>query len=496
MATNDRASEPTGDADIIDYLDVLWRRRWLIVLGVVVCVLATAAVTRMLPKTYRVDATVELGELSEDRLKDVDRIVARLAADGLRSVDESRSNGRTGVLAVEYKKPYRIELIVDTTVPQMVVPRLETVATRLVDSLNRLAGAQRADDQAALATLQEEVELALAQIQWDLSRRIQVVKGRLESTAGEGGLILVKARAQLQAASDEVRNDVRRAAAELGEIERERGVGERRLGEIETQLAALRKARSELGDGVRDLSQAVLFGQLSREILEREDTAAQIRTNLAAFPERRAEAKATHQARLALLQAIESAATLVQDRRILERPKDLESVWATLWRVEARADERSRSQAGGGTVPNAPSEIAAKLQGLGDELRLIEAALAAVSRWDATAGGDLSQVRRVAFQLMPPGSADAVALERALRRIEIEIPEKLRALKRQTERGGQAMRDARVLVPPRLPDAPIRPRMMLNLAAAALAGLVASVLLTFVTEYLGQARQRRAEEPR
>jgi hypothetical protein len=480
------------DADVLDYLEVLWRWRGLIAVGTAVCVLATAAVTWWLPRTYRMRAVVEIGELSEERVKDVERVVARLTADGLGSAGDAAGSARLGLLTVEYRKPYRIDVAADTTVPPEAGPVLEGLTRKLVEDLQRVAESQRADEQAATQVLRQEVDLALAQIRGELDRRIEVVKRKIVEAQSEDTRTLIRMRAWVEAGLEAARKEARAATAALRELERQRGVDERRLGELETQLGALRKVRDEALAGGKDLPGALLHGQLSRELFEREDAAAAIRAGLAALPARLEEARARDEAARVRLAALEQARTLVADRRVLDRPQDLETAWGILWRFHFRDrpdDGQPEARPRSDLAP--PQAVPGRVKGLTDELRLLETAVAAARRQDGAPGGELDAVRAVVFTLMTPGSAEASTLERAVRRIEIEIPEKHRALKRQIERGGQGAREVRLLVAPQMPGTPIRPRVLLNLAAGVVAGLVGSVLLAFVAEYVGQARRRR-----
>jgi uncharacterized protein involved in exopolysaccharide biosynthesis len=126
------------DAELLDHLAVLWRSKWLILLGTLSCLLGAAIVTWFLPATYQVRAILDTGELGEDRLKDVERLVARVSAGGYAG-GRSDATGRSPVLvSVQFRRPSVIELTVQAGVPGEAVATQRAIAGRLVADLSQL----------------------------------------------------------------------------------------------------------------------------------------------------------------------------------------------------------------------------------------------------------------------------------------------------------------------------------------------------------------------
>lgn len=128
--------------DLLAHLDVVWRWKWLVVLGVLAGTVVAGLVGVLTPKTYVVGATIETGDLSEERLKAVDRLVARLQAGAPLPGETAPIPG-----AVQFKRPSVIELGVETRSPAEVVPVLERAATKIVGELDRLLRLEQERDQ-------------------------------------------------------------------------------------------------------------------------------------------------------------------------------------------------------------------------------------------------------------------------------------------------------------------------------------------------------------
>ena len=63
-----------SEVELIDYLNVVWKWKWLIVIGTLASLLLGGLVTMLLPRTYRIAATIDTGDLSEEQSKDVEQI--------------------------------------------------------------------------------------------------------------------------------------------------------------------------------------------------------------------------------------------------------------------------------------------------------------------------------------------------------------------------------------------------------------------------------------
>lgn len=59
-------SNPSDEVQLIDLLLVLWKRKWLIIVGTLICVVTAGIVAFNMPKVYEVSTSMELGKI-EDR---------------------------------------------------------------------------------------------------------------------------------------------------------------------------------------------------------------------------------------------------------------------------------------------------------------------------------------------------------------------------------------------------------------------------------------------
>lgn len=129
--------------DLLAHLDVVWRWKWLVVLGVLAGTVVAGLVGVLTPKTYVVGATIETGDLSEERLKAVDRLVARLQAGAPLPGGE-----RSPIpVTIQFRRPSVIELGTETRSPAKVAQALERAATAIVGELDRLLRLEQERDQ-------------------------------------------------------------------------------------------------------------------------------------------------------------------------------------------------------------------------------------------------------------------------------------------------------------------------------------------------------------
>jgi hypothetical protein len=129
------------DAELLDHLSVVWRSKWLILLGTLSCLLGAAIVTWLLPPTYQARAILDTGEIGDDRLKDVERLVARVSVDGSAG-GRTDPTGTRLLVSGQFRKPSVIELTVQAGVPGDAVAAQRSIASRLVDDLGRLVEAE------------------------------------------------------------------------------------------------------------------------------------------------------------------------------------------------------------------------------------------------------------------------------------------------------------------------------------------------------------------
>jgi uncharacterized protein involved in exopolysaccharide biosynthesis len=49
--------------DLVDYLRVIWKRKGLIIVGTLVCMVAAGVASLMLPEIYRAEALIKIGKI-------------------------------------------------------------------------------------------------------------------------------------------------------------------------------------------------------------------------------------------------------------------------------------------------------------------------------------------------------------------------------------------------------------------------------------------------
>ena len=181
-----------GEVELIDYLNVLWRWKWLIAAGTLVCVIVAGLVSILLPKTYRIGIAIEAGDLSDEHGKDVERLVARLNAGSfLQDVVGLHQTGPIG-LAAQFKKPLLIQLEMETRSPEEAVKVIDRVANKVVDELQRLLKAQQGKNETELKSLREQIDQLRAERkrqEW----RVQELRQSLENLRKVGSDILGRA---------------------------------------------------------------------------------------------------------------------------------------------------------------------------------------------------------------------------------------------------------------------------------------------------------------
>ena len=138
------------EPELIDYLAVLWRWRWLVVAGTAAGLLLAGLVTWTQSPTYRLVATIEGGDVIEPELE---RLVTRLNLGSFADAPE----GMGTRVAAEYRKPLVIQLSVETSSPQVTIPTLERTAGRAVEELTRILRAQQEKDEAELGNIRSEI---------------------------------------------------------------------------------------------------------------------------------------------------------------------------------------------------------------------------------------------------------------------------------------------------------------------------------------------------
>jgi LPS O-antigen subunit length determinant protein (WzzB/FepE family) len=228
--------------ELIDYLVALWRWRWLVVVGTLACVLVAVGVAVVTPKTYRVTATVDTGDLQEAKAKEVERLVGRIGAG-------TYAGKETAPMAVSasFRRPFLVDLSVDTESPGEAARALETAARVLIEDLNRLLKSQEEEELEKIRSIRAEIEKLEATRLWR-ERRIGALRRKLEHleqarpesmrTTSDPGAVLLQSRLLDQILSTETA---------LAELEREMSVeypAARR--KLEERLETLTRKKAEV----------------------------------------------------------------------------------------------------------------------------------------------------------------------------------------------------------------------------------------------------------
>src|SRR5262245_35552098 len=131
------------EPDLIDYLAVLWRWRWLVVIGAVVGVALAGIVTWGRPPTGQLVATIDGGSVTDG---EVERLVAMINYGTFRDGQETLWPARR--VGAEFRRPFVIRLTLDGGSPAVDVPILARTAERVVEALMRVLRVQQGYDEA------------------------------------------------------------------------------------------------------------------------------------------------------------------------------------------------------------------------------------------------------------------------------------------------------------------------------------------------------------
>jgi uncharacterized protein involved in exopolysaccharide biosynthesis len=69
---------PEYEIEIVDYMKILWNRKWLIIFGTFLVVIIAGGVSFMLPKTYEAEGIVQLGKIEGTLIETPNLIRARI----------------------------------------------------------------------------------------------------------------------------------------------------------------------------------------------------------------------------------------------------------------------------------------------------------------------------------------------------------------------------------------------------------------------------------
>jgi Chain length determinant protein len=165
--------------ELIEYLAIVWRQKWLVVLGTLACILGALLLSWKLPPTYRVTATIDTGDLAEARDRDVERLVSRINSSIFLDDDAEKPEGEAAKVTARFNKPSAIDLSTETRRSVEGVRAVEGVARHVVQELNALVRADHRADETRLNTVRGQLD-RLRQEQEFGARRGQDLRQSLE----------------------------------------------------------------------------------------------------------------------------------------------------------------------------------------------------------------------------------------------------------------------------------------------------------------------------
>jgi len=67
-------AEDYGEVDLMEYLKVLWKWKYLIIFGTLICAVVAGAVSLLLPRVYETTEIIEVGKVVGSSLADVNSV--------------------------------------------------------------------------------------------------------------------------------------------------------------------------------------------------------------------------------------------------------------------------------------------------------------------------------------------------------------------------------------------------------------------------------------
>ncbi|RLE06615.1 hypothetical protein DRJ00_09460, partial [Candidatus Aerophobetes bacterium] len=161
------------EVDLMDYLKVIWRWKYLIVLGTFVCTIVAGMVSLSLPKLYETTEVVEIGKVRDNLLADVNAVESIMMSESFTNqvisklnLDESPARllkrikvqkiGRTNMLrvSVQGKSPEEAVNIAKTMAELVVVAHKDRF-----DKLMKLQNTYKEDLATDAKRMEEEISL-------------------------------------------------------------------------------------------------------------------------------------------------------------------------------------------------------------------------------------------------------------------------------------------------------------------------------------------------
>ncbi len=140
---------PEEEVELIDYLRVIWKRRWLIVGGTLICMLAALVVSLLLPKVYETSLNLQIGRVWEKPIESPYRVTEIINSepflDKVRKkmgLDQTAHEMKTGKVVVaesieggkisDQGNPILVSILTKARTPEKTVELVQTVADLVI----------------------------------------------------------------------------------------------------------------------------------------------------------------------------------------------------------------------------------------------------------------------------------------------------------------------------------------------------------------------------
>lgn len=136
------ASLSEEEIELIDYLRVIWKRRWLIVGGTLACMIVALAVSLMQPKMYETTLDLKIGQVWQNPIDDPNLVAAVINNEpfldkvrektGLSYTAYQMKKGKTVAAKVVDKAPLLVNVVTREHSPKKAVELAEAVADLVI----------------------------------------------------------------------------------------------------------------------------------------------------------------------------------------------------------------------------------------------------------------------------------------------------------------------------------------------------------------------------
>ncbi len=130
------------EVELIDYLRVIWKRRWLIVGGTLACMVVALVVSLMQPKMYQTTLDLKIGQVWQNPIDDPNQVAAVINNEpfldkvrqktGLSYTAYKMKKAKTVVAKVVDKAPLLVNVVTKEHSPKKAVELAETVADLVI----------------------------------------------------------------------------------------------------------------------------------------------------------------------------------------------------------------------------------------------------------------------------------------------------------------------------------------------------------------------------